>query len=285
MSADWSEQEVELAVADYLDMLCMELTHEGYVKADHWRALMPRLSGRTKGSIEFKYGNVSAVLRDLGYPFVDGYKPYSNYQALVIEIVQKQLQVRPDLTALIERDVSLPATIPTFDNILAALVDRPKAPKSRGRRTDKPVAWYEKPRNSGVVNYLETEASNRSLGEAGEEFTMHFETARLVAAGREALAARVERISRTHGDAAGFDILSFETDGRERLVEVKTTRYGKFTPFFLSRNEVQTSDAYTKQYILYRLFQFRDKPKLFTLPGSVRQNCHLNATLFEAVVA
>lgn len=284
MSEDWSQAEVELAVADYLDMLTLELQEERYVKADHWRALMPHLHSRSKGSIEFKYGNVSAALRDLGYPFVDGYKPYANYQAIVVDVVQKQLEKREDLIALIEQDVSMPAIVPTFDDILAALVNRPEPPE-RKQRSTKPVAWYEKRRQRGIVNYLETEASNRSLGEAGEEFIMKFEVARLASEGQERLAAKVERVSQTHGDAAGFDILSFEPDGRERLVEVKTTRYGKYTPFFLSRNEVRTSDAYTNQYALYRLFQFRKQPRLFILSGSVRKSCSLDPALFEAVVA
>lgn len=284
MSEDWSEREVALAVADYLDMLTLELQDKRYVKADHWRSLMPQLRNRTKGSIEFKYGNVSAALRDLGYPFVDGYKPYANYQALVIDVVQKQLQDRQALIALIECDVLRAAIVPTFDNILAVLVNRPEVPEKR-ERAARPTAWYEKPRARGIVNYLATEAFNRSLGEAGEEFTMNFEIARLAAARKEGLAAKVERVSQTHGDAAGFDILSFETNGRERLVEVKTTRYGKYTPFFLSRNEVRTSDAYTGQYVLYRLFQFREQPKLFILSGSVRTTCSLDPALFEAVVA
>jgi hypothetical protein len=284
MGEDWSQAEVELAVADYLDMLTLELRDERYVKADHWRALMPHLRNRSKGSIEFKYGNVSAALRDLGYPFVDGYKPYANYQAIVIDVVQQQLKKRQDLIALIEQDVSMPAIAPTYDDILAALVNRPEPPEKKERST-KPVAWYEKPRKRGIVNYLETEASNRSLGEAGEEFIMKFEVARLASEGQERFAAKVERVSHTHGDAAGFDILSFEPDGRERLVEVKTTRYGKYTPFFLSRNEVHTSDAYTDQYALYRLFQFRKHPRLFILPGSVRTSCSLDPALFEAVVA
>lgn len=114
---------------------------------------------------------------------------------------------------------------------------------------------------------------------------MKFEVARLASEGQERLAAKVEKVSQTHGDAAGFDILSFEPDGRERLVEVKTTRYGKYTPFFLSRNEVRTSDAYTNQYALYRLFQFRKQPRLFILSGSVRKSCSLDPALFEAVVA
>jgi hypothetical protein len=285
LSEDWSRAEVDLAVADYLNMLASELREESYTKADHWRALQPQLRDRTKGSIEFKYGNVSAALRDLGYPFVDGYKPYANYQALVIEVVQAQVQARSDIIELIKRDVTRPVTFLAFDDILSALVDRPEPSTRQGQKPAKPDAWFEKPRVLGAVNYLEIEAANRTLGEAGEEFAERFEIARLCAADRESLAAKVERVSHTRGDGAGFDILSFETDGRERLVEVKTTRYGRYTPFFLSRNEVRTSDAYSKQYALYRLFQFRKQPKLFVLPGAVRSSCRLDPSVFEAILA
>jgi hypothetical protein len=285
LSEDWSRAEVELTVADYLSMFACELREERYTKADHWRALQPQLHDRTKGSIEFKYGNVSAALRDLGYPFVDGYKPYANYQALVIEVVQAQLRARSDIVELIQRDVTRPATLPTFGDILSALVDRPDPSTRQGQKPAKPTAWFEKLRVPGTVNYLEIEAANRTLGAAGEDFVERFEIARLCAADRESLATKVERVSRTRGDAVGFDILSFETDGRERLVEVKTTRYGRYTPFFVSRNEVRTSDAYSKQYALYRLFQFRKHPKLFVLTGAVRSSCRLDPAVFEAILA
>ena len=170
MSEDWSRAEVELAVADYLNMFASELREERYAKADHWRALQPQLHDRTKGSIEFKYGNVSAALRDLGYPFVDGYKPYANYQALVIEVVQAQIQTRQDIIELIERDVTRPATLPAFDDILAALVSRPEPSAQHGEKLTKPTAWFEKPRAQSAVNYFAVDAANRSLGEAGEEF-------------------------------------------------------------------------------------------------------------------
>lgn len=137
MSDHWSQEEVALTVSDYLDMLADEVSQRQFSKAEHWRALMPKLQGRTKGAVEFKYGNVSAALLDLGYPFVDGYKPYVNYQHAVLAEVDAQLKARPDLVALIERDVTEPAALPDFRGILAALVERPELrvpplPVSRG---------------------------------------------------------------------------------------------------------------------------------------------------------
>jgi hypothetical protein len=43
------------------------------------------------------------------------------------------------------------------------------------------------------------------------------------------------------GDGAGYDILSFDPSGKERLIEVKTTNGAAKTPFFLTRNEHETS--------------------------------------------
>jgi hypothetical protein len=77
-------------------------------------------------------------------------------------------------------------------------------------------------------------------------------------------------ISSQRMDAAtGCDVLSFETDGRERLIEVKTTRFGALTPFFASKNEVAFSDSHKTQCHLYRLFRFRVQPRVFTPAGSL----------------
>ena len=77
------------------------------------------------------------------------------------------------------------------------------------------------------------------------------------------------------GDHAGYDILSFEETGAERLIEVKTTKYGSDTPFFVTRNEVVTSERCGSAYQVYRLFAFRHAPRLYTLPGAIR--CELQA--------
>lgn len=90
-------------------------------------------------------------------------------------------------------------------------------------------------------NYLQQEARNASLGKAGEELVPNFERTRLLRLEQESLADRVEHIAVTEGDGAGFDIRSFEADGRDRFIEVKTTAYGRQVPFFVSQNEVVVS--------------------------------------------
>ncbi|OHC64487.1 MAG: hypothetical protein A2045_03465 [Rhodocyclales bacterium GWA2_65_20] len=78
----------------------------------------------------------------------------------------------------------------------------------------------------------------------------------------------------------GFDILSFDANGRERFIEVKTTAFGKETPFFISRGEVKFARQNVAQFHLYRLFDFRRAPRLFDLPGPVDQHCSLEAVTY-----
>ncbi|MBK8250120.1 MAG: DUF3883 domain-containing protein [Gemmatimonadetes bacterium] len=99
---------------------------------------------------------------------------------------------------------------------------------------------------------------------------MNFERARLSAARKPRLADRVEHVADTRGDGLGYDVLSFEESGKERLIEVKTTKFGIHTPFLITRNEVRVSDSRRDHYALYRVFGFRKEPKLYALPGSVR---------------
>ncbi len=106
----------------------------------------------------------------------------------------------------------------------------------------------------------------------------------MIAARRTELADRVEQISRTRGDGAGFDILSFEADGAERFIEVKTTAYGQFVPFFVTRNELAASRELSRRYHLYRVFAFRKAPRLYWKAGVLDQVFSLHPQLFEARV-
>jgi hypothetical protein len=102
--------------------------------------------------------------------------------------------------------------------------------------------------------------------------------------GFTALADRIEQVSVTSGDGEGFDIRSFEVNGSDRLIEVKTTAYGKQTPFFLSRNELDVSQRRAVAYHLYRLFRFRADPRLYGLKGALSDTCLLDPVQYSARV-
>jgi hypothetical protein len=280
MASDWSREEVEATVADYFAMLAAELAGVSYSKASHRRALVQLLSGRSEQSVEFKHANISAVLIELGFPYISGYKPRSNYQGLLYEAVADRLASDAKLQTLAAADADRPIVVPEVEAILNVLTSPPSA-----RTRDWKATEQQPPARIFSVNYLEREAHNRSLGAAGELFVLNFERARLIAAGKERLAAKIEHTSRSQGDGAGFDILSFDATGAERLIEVKTTKYGRETPFFVSRNEVAVSESRAPQYHLYRLFGFRVEPRLFALAGALSTTCRLSASSYLATVA
>lgn len=274
---DWTDFEVEACVADYLHMLTLELNGQRYNKTEHAEILMARLDGRTRASVEFKHCNISAVMVALGYPYVDGYKPRGNYQARLLDVVEAQSEANIVLQEAAQAAVSRPAITMTMPDIAAVWVPRPEA---KGvRETDKPYV----PNFAAVTrDYLAQEARNRSLGRAGELFVLELETRRLHQAGKKALSKRVDHVSNTQGDGLGYDVLSFEESGRQRLIEVKTTAFGQLTPFFVSRNELARSEADSEHYFLYRLFDFRDRPRIFELPGVITDFCQLDPTTYRA---
>ena len=111
---------------------------------------------------------------------------------------------------------------------------------------------------------------------------MQFEHWRLNALGAHKLADKVDHVSKSKGDGLGYDVLSFDADGKERFIEVKTTTFGQATPFFVSRGELALSKGAHEQFHLYRLFEFRKAPRLFDLKGSLDQHCVLNPVTYQA---
>jgi hypothetical protein len=276
--SDWSRQECEAVVDDYMAMLASELVGTPYNKAAHRRALLPMLSGRSEQSIEFKHANISAALLEAGFPYIAGYKPRSNYQALLVEVLAERMSGAAQLQEVAAADADRPMIVPEVDDILAVLTATPKVIGDPHK-----VAESLRPVIRLTTNYIEREARNRSLGVAGELFVLNYERARLIHMGKESLAARIEHTSKVRGDHEGYDVLSFDETGAERLIEVKTTKYGADTPFFVTRNEVSTSERRSTLYHVYRLFGFRQDPKLYTLPGAISQSCQLSAASFLAM--
>ncbi len=282
MPNGWSLAEVEATVSDYFDMLSGELRGERVNKREHNRRLAGRLNGRSAGSIERKHQNISAVLIEFGCPYIDGYKPLRNYQGLLRDVVEDRLQAAKSLMRTISRAVSEPATPSKQRSGL--ILDSPPEVTERGFVVAELLPRSRRAPRLGI-NYLEREAHNASLGRAGEQLVLDHERSRLVEAGRPKLAARVRHLSVDEGDGAGFDIHSFEPDGADRFIEVKTTAYGKQTPFFVSRNEVATSRELADSYHLSRVFLMRTEPHLYSVRGSLSEAFRLQAELFSVRVA
>lgn len=123
---------------------------------------------------------------------------------------------------------------------------------------------------------------NRALGLLGEEQVFHHERARLIAADRPDLARRIEWTSQERGDGAGYDIKSFDPTGAERLIEVKATRGGPTTPFYLTRTEREVSLEHPAAWRLYRLHDLSAEPGLFILPPPLEASVRLEPEAWKA---
>lgn len=273
---EWSRFEVEAIVADYLKMLALELSGQTFNKSAHRKALNQKLNQRSDGSIEFKHGNISAVMIELGFPYIRGYQPRSNYQTLLFEVASEQIKHQIPLDAVAQAAVLQPALVPDLLDFRCVSVD----PPAKNHKAAESAAFQE------LIpvkrDYLVQEARNQSLGLAGEEFVLQYEHWRLISLDRKYLADKVEHVSKTKGDGLGYDILSFDVSGKEKFIEVKTTSFGKETPFFVTNRELRFSEFAADQFHLARVFQFRKSPKIFSLPGSIDLHCNLDPVTYRA---
>ncbi|MFL1482736.1 DUF3883 domain-containing protein [Marinobacter sp. LN3S78] len=268
----WNDLEIAATVADYMKMLPLHLTGQHYNKSAHRRALMEQLDGRSEGAIELKHQNISAVLRDLHCIWIPGYKPRGNYQTSLARYVEEWINTHPEFDQASQAAVEQPAIVPSDVDYHRLVVEPPVI----SHKAQESPATYAPTRQASKRDYVAREARNTALGNAGELLVMHYEEFRLRQAGKTTLAERIEHVSTTQGDGLGYDILSFDASGQERFIEVKTTAFAMETPFFASRNEVSFSSEAHDQFHLYRLFEFRRSPKLFTLAGRIDDYCELD---------
>jgi hypothetical protein len=282
MADSWTRAEVEATVTDYFAMLDLELRGLPYNKSDHRRHLAAQLDQRSDGAIERKHQNISAVLIELGFAYISGYKPLSNSQQLLHDVVADRLDSNRSLVSIVRSQINEPAEVPLFEDIMAAIIAPPTPDPDHTRYRSSRV--QERAPRITRTNYLELEAKNRSLGKAGEEFVIQLETARLARAGLERLASKIEHVSETRGDGLGFDVLSFEITGEERLIEVKTTAYGASTPFFVTSNEVRVSEQDEGRFHLYRAFDFRRQAKVFIKKGALEKSFRLQPSQYIAKI-
>lgn len=136
-----------------------------------------------------------------------------------------------------------------------------------------------------VPNRLDEEARSRELGRAGELLVLQHERERLRAMGRADLAERVRDVAGTEGDGAGYDIQSFDLNGTERYLEVKTTRGPEGTPFMISAHEVAFSQEHPDEFELVRVFDCnpeRGSGRVYRRLGAVPDHFALDPTEFRA---
>ena len=269
-STSWTALEIDLIVDDYMEMLDLEMRGEKFVKKHRNRALRRRIK-RSRGAVEYKHQNISAVMEVLGLPSIRGYKPMRNYQEALFEAIEKRLAER-NLLERLASEAPTPAILPeglAYQGV----------PQLRGE-----PAGVSKGIRRIIRKFdpAQRDARMRELGEAGERFLFHTEQDRLKTKGRADLAAKVRWVAKEDGDGAGFDILSFSLEGEERWLEVKTTNGAATTPFWITENERRVSEEHEREFRLTRIYEFSRGPKAFRLKPPLSNVLNLNASVYKA---
>ena len=271
----WSNEEIDIIVEDYFNMLHKELRGQKFRKSDHNRRVQSR-TGRSKGSVEYKYQNISAVLNILGCPRIDGYLPAKNIQKALIPGVERYLdnfkwESWID-TSLLDRVKKTSSTdIADEIQILQQIPIPSKKPSSR-----------EVTRLIRKFDPAARDARIREIGMLGEQRVFHSEQTRLKNDGRKDLASKVRWVSREDGDGAGYDIRSFTSTGQELFLEVKTTIGSEQTPFFISANEVEFSEEHPEHSRIFRVFDLPKVPRAFILRPPLENDLILTPKNFLA---
>lgn len=278
MPVDWTDIENDIVVANYFEMLALDLAGQTYNKALRNRTLQTQIK-RTHGSIEFKNQNISAVLKGLGEDWLLGYKPAFNFQSSLVDAVVRWLDSHGEWIARVP--VRHTSTRGYYLQEERTLWIGPPPTQSNQ------LPPNELERMSLIAQKFDVaarDARNRALGRLGEEMILTHEDAVLRGEGRPDLAREIRWVAEVDGDGAGYDIRSFTADGRERLIEVKTTNGWDRTPFYLTRNEVNASQQFHDDWALVRLWNFSRTPRAFEIRPPLQAHLSLIATTYQATV-
>jgi hypothetical protein len=251
---DWTEAENRAIVDDYLAMLALECAGKPYSKTEHRNALIEAMGGtRSRGSVEMKHQNISAVMLELGLPYIKGYKPLPNIREALLTEVRHRLETNPERFAELRPQPPSPAEA-RFAASLRQVPVPETPPEPRGRKVD----------------YGLLQEESKRIGDRGEEFVLNYEKSALEKQGRPDLAADVLWAARETGDGLGYDIRSFTLDGRPRYIEVKATKLGALTPFYITSAELDFARRHQDEYAIYRVFNIdSDTPEFYVLAGDL----------------
>ena len=70
-----------------------------------------------------------------------------------------------------------------------------------------------------------------------------------------------------------YSLRSYNADGSDRFIEVKTTKLDKSTPIFFTKNELDFSQSNSRSYNLCRVFKLTKAPKMFEAAGPLDKIC------------
>ena len=116
---------------------------------------------------------------------------------------------------------------------------------------------------TSLIDFKKHLKNLEEIGEAGELFVMNYEINYLKKIGKINLAQKVQRISLIDV-SAGYDILSYDSNGNKKYIEVKTTTETN-EDFIITINELNHAYQLKEKYFIYRVYKINDKEPLLKI--------------------
>lgn len=119
----------------------------------------------------------------------------------------------------------------------------------------------------------------------GELLVFDYIHTQFINAGRHDLAEKIIHTSVVEGDGAGYDIRSFKEDGSPLYLEVKTTKGGINSDFFISPNELAFSEEHSSSYQLIRVYEYNSSTnsgKFYKVEGNLNKKLNLKPVQYSA---
>jgi hypothetical protein len=116
---------------------------------------------------------------------------------------------------------------------------------------------------SSEIDYIENHRKMMEIGDLAEKIVLESEID-FLRSDYPKLAEKVRLVS--NNPQLGFDVLSFETDGKQKQIEVKAISVNNNTKsFIITRNEISKSKKYSNYYIYCVTEINSDKPKILRI--------------------
>jgi hypothetical protein len=150
----------------------------------------------------------------------------------------------------------------TENKTVEKLQEKPK-PELETYNPKKVVDLENLTQTSSEIDYIENHRKMMEIGNLAEKIVLESEIEFLNSDYPE-LAEKVRLVS--NNPQLGFDVLSFETDGKQKQIEVKAISVNNNTKsFIITRNELTKSKKYSNYYIYCVTEINSDKPKILRI--------------------
>jgi len=117
-----------------------------------------------------------------------------------------------------------------------------------------------------TIDFEKENKINKLLGTRGEEIVFNLEKEYFEGIGKKELAEKIEWVSKSD-DSLGYDILSYEEDGKKKYIEVKSTNQSpeSNTNFLISSNQYRKAKE-LENYYFYIVFNAKtSSPKVWKI--------------------